>query len=140
MNLSKNPFNWNSKFSRSNLIKLFLKSFPIHYLLFYLTKKKGIIYGSHAVCSKTGHIILTYKNEGIEKECITYIGVMDEGGSYLKELWAGKWEKYYRSNGIRLMPFDDNKKILTGDYILECQPNIDDCKDSNNIHSYIHKK
>ena len=43
---------------------------------------------------------------------------------------AGKWEKYYRSNGIRLMPFDDNKKILTGDYILECQPNIDDCKDS----------
>ena len=55
---------------------------------------------------------------------------MDEDGSNLKELWAGKWEKYYKSNGIRLMPFDDNKKILTGDYILECQPNIDDCKDS----------
>ena len=55
---------------------------------------------------------------------------MDEDGSNLKELWAGKWEKYYQSNGIRLMPFDDNKKILTGDYILECQPNIDDCKDS----------
>ena len=91
---------------------------------------EGIIYDSHATYSKTGHIILTYKNESIEKENITYIGVMDEDGSNLKELWAGKWEKYYQSNGIRLMPFDDNKKILTGDYILECQPNIDDCKDS----------
>ena len=28
------------------------------------------------------------------------------------------------------MPFDDNKKILTGDYVLECSPNIDDCQQS----------
>lgn len=28
------------------------------------------------------------------------------------------------------MPFDDNKKILTGDYVLECFPDIDNCSNS----------
>ena len=42
-------------------------------------------------------------------------------------LWSGHWEPYYKSNGIRLMPFEDNKRIFTGDYILECTPNIDEC-------------
>ena len=28
------------------------------------------------------------------------------------------------------MPFDDNKKILTCDYALECFPNIDNCRNS----------
>ena len=55
---------------------------------------------------------------------------MDEDGSNLKELWCGEWKALYRSNGIRLMPFDDNKKILTGDYILEWFPNIDNCTNS----------
>ena len=55
---------------------------------------------------------------------------MDEDGSNLKELWSGEWKALYKSNGIRLMPFDDNKKILTGDYILECFPNIDNCTNS----------
>ena len=55
---------------------------------------------------------------------------MDEDGSNLKELWSGEWKALYNSNGIRLMPFNDNKKILTGDYILECFPDIDNCENS----------
>jgi hypothetical protein len=55
---------------------------------------------------------------------------MDEDGTNLKQLWGGEWKAYYQSNGIRLMPFDDNKKILTGDYVLECSPNIDQCDSS----------
>ena len=85
----------------------------------------GIIYDKHAIYSKTGRILFTYKKENDEKN--TYIGVMDENGSNLKQLWGGEWVQYYKSNGVRLMPFDDNKKILTGDYILECEPDIDNC-------------
>ena len=50
----------------------------------------------------------------------------------LKKIWGGEWKNYYEAKGnrIRLMPFDDNKKILTGDYVLECSPNIDDCQQS----------
>ena len=62
----------------------------------------------------------------------SYIGVMNEDVSNLKKIWGGVWKNYYgtKANGIRLMPFDDNKKILTGDYVLECSPNIDDCQQS----------
>ena len=74
-----------------------------------------------------GHILFTYKKENNNK---TYIGIIDENGSNLKELWNGEWQNYYKSNGIRLMPFDDNKKILTGDYVLECFPDIDNCLNS----------
>ena len=38
---------------------------------------------------------------------------MDEDGSNLNELWSGEWKALYNSIGIRLMPFNDNKKILT---------------------------
>lgn len=89
---------------------------------------EGIIYDSHAIYSKTGRIILSYKYENGDNK--TYIGVMDEDGSNLSELWSGEWKALYKSNGLRLMPFDDNKKILTGDYILECFPNIDNCTSS----------
>ena len=88
----------------------------------------GIIYDKHAIYSKTGKILFTYKKENDEKN--TYIGVIEEDGSNLKQLWGGEWVKYYNSNGIRLMPFDDNKRILTGDYILECEPDIDKCSKS----------
>ncbi len=40
----------------------------------------GIKYEAHAIYSKTGRIILSYKNESTEIEDITYIGVMDEDG------------------------------------------------------------
>jgi hypothetical protein len=89
-----------------------------------------IKYEGHAIYSKTGHIILLYKMENDTNT--SYIGVMDEDGSNLKKIWEGEWKNYYgaKANGIRLMPFDDNKKILTGDYVLECSPNIDNCQKS----------
>ena len=95
-----------------------------------VTLPEGITYESHAIYSKTGHILLIYKMDNDINT--TYIGVMDEDGSNLKKLWGGEWKNYYgtKANGIRLMPFDDNKKILTGDYVLECSPNIDDCQQS----------
>ena len=88
-----------------------------------------IIYEDHAIYSKTGHIILNYKKENDNN---TYLGIINEDGSNLKTLWSGEWIDYYpnQNGGIRLMPFNDNKRILTGDYVLECFPNIDDCKNS----------
>ena len=91
---------------------------------------EGITYEGHAIYSKTGHILFLYKMENDTNT--SYIGVMNEDGSNLKKIWGGEWKNYYgtKANGIRLMPFDDNKKILTGDYVLECSPNIDDCQQS----------
>ena len=88
---------------------------------------EGITYGDHAIYSKKGRILFFYYKENDNK---TYIGVMNEDGTNLTELWSGEWKAFYHSNGIRLMPFEDNKKILTGDYILECFPDIDNCQNS----------
>ena len=95
-----------------------------------ITLPEGITYEGHAIYSKTGHVILLYKMENDTNN--SYIGVMDEDGSNLQKIWGGEWKNYYgtKANGIRLMPFDDIKKILTGDYVLECSPNIDDCQQS----------
>ena len=95
-----------------------------------VTLPEGITYEGHAIYSKTGHILFLYKMENDTNT--SYIGVMDEDGSNLKKIWGGEWKNYYGTlaNGMRLMPFDDNKKILTGDYVLECSPNIDDCQKS----------
>ena len=88
---------------------------------------EGIIYNGKGIFSKTGKILLSYTKQNDNN---TYIGVMNSDGTNLKQLWGGIWKSYYHSNGFRLMPFDDNKKILTGDYILECSPNIDECSSS----------
>ena len=95
---------------------------PTSFQLVNLTDE--IIYDGHAIFSKTGKILFAYKKKNNDT---LYIGVSNIDGTNLKVLWSGEWKKYYNSNGIRLMPFDDNQKILTGDYILECTPNIDEC-------------
>ena len=90
---------------------------------------EDIIYEDHAIYSKSGNIIFRYKKE---KDNNTYIGLIKEDGSNLKILWQGIWKDYYpnKNGGIRLMPFSDNKRILTGDYVLECSPNLDNCDKS----------
>jgi len=91
---------------------------------------KAIIYKDVAMYTPTGHVIFVYKKESDEDENKLYIGDMNDDGTNLKEIGRGIWEAYYKSKGIRLIPFDDNKRVLTGDYILECTPNIDECTSS----------
>ena len=89
-----------------------------------------IIYKDGGIFSKSGKILLAYNKENDNS---TYIAVVNEDGSNFKVLWNDTWKPIYQSNGIRLMPFDDNKRILTGDFILECSPNIDECQSSKLI-------
>lgn len=91
---------------------------------------KAIIYKDVAMYTPIGHVIFVYKKESDEDENKLYIGDMNDDGTNLKEIGRGIWEAYYKSKGIRLIPFDDNKRVLTGDYILECTPNIDECTSS----------
>jgi len=73
---------------------------------------KGIIYKDAAVYTPTGHVIFIYKKESDQDEKKLYIGVINDDGTSLKEIWSGIWKEYYKYEGIRLMPFDDNKRVL----------------------------
>jgi hypothetical protein len=56
------------------------------------------------------------------------IAVMNDDGSGFKAIFSGEIPQKETANGIRFMPFWDNKRVLLGDYVLECTPDIDNCE------------
>ena len=59
--------------------------------------------------------------------------IVDDDGSNLKVLWSGTLHKQ-RSNGVRVMPYWDNKRVLIGDAVLECYPSLDNCQESKMVY------
>lgn len=55
---------------------------------------------------------------------------MEDDGTAVCELFDGVIRKKKGANGIRWMCFADNKRILLGDYVLECTPDLDACTSS----------
>lgn len=55
---------------------------------------------------------------------------MEEDGTGICELFDGIIRKKKGANGIRWMCYSDNKRILLGDYVLECTPDLDSCTSS----------
>ncbi|OHT13459.1 hypothetical protein TRFO_16318 [Tritrichomonas foetus] len=70
----------------------------------------------------TNKIVFTYFDT-ITNE--SYMAIIDDDGTNLKNIYKGEIKPIYKSNGVRIMPFEDNKRLLLGDFILECTPDID---------------
>jgi hypothetical protein len=51
--------------------------------------------------------------------------IVDDDGSDFTEIFAGPVPQKPTANGIRHMPFADNRRMLLGDYILEATPSFD---------------
>ena len=56
------------------------------------------------------------------------IAVATDHGTDFRTIFSGVIKQHEKANGIRLMPFQDNKRVLLGDYVLECEPDIDHCE------------
>ncbi len=56
------------------------------------------------------------------------LAIMNDDGTDYHQIWQGSIPWTSGSNGARYLPFQDNERILLGDYILECYPSIDDCQ------------
>ncbi len=52
---------------------------------------------------------------------------MEDDGTKACELFDGIIPQKKGANGIRWMCYTDNKRILLGDYVLECTPDLDHC-------------
>ena len=75
----------------------------------------------------SGNIVFQYKNTTNNK---IYVAVINDDGSNLRIIYDAEPKPFYNNtNGVRLMPFKDNKRILLGDGIIECEPNIDEVTD-----------
>ena len=55
---------------------------------------------------------------------------MEEDGTKLCTLYDGEIPQKAGANGIRWMCYSDNRRILLGDYVLECCPDLDHCVES----------
>ena len=54
----------------------------------------------------------------------------EDDGTGIREVFAGEIPQKRGANGIRWMCFADNKRILLGDYVIECEPDLDRCESS----------
>jgi len=53
--------------------------------------------------------------------------VNSDGGGF-RVIFSGPIPQHPKANGIRFMVFADNRRVLLGDYVLECDPDIDRCE------------
>ena len=59
--------------------------------------------------------------------------VLNDDGTDVREIFSGLIPKKRTANGLRWMPYADNKRVLLGDYVLECTPDLDQCASSELI-------
>jgi hypothetical protein len=76
----------------------------------------------------SGKALVTYKTDSdAETDDWHNISVVNDDGSGWHEVFSGHIPVVGKANGIRWMCFPDNKRILLGDYVMECSPDIDHC-------------
>ena len=80
----------------------------------------------------TGTVFVDYKREGDSGDFLRMAVVNDDGTDF-REIFAGEVNKHPKANGLRFMMFWDKKRVLIGDYVLECSPDIDYCESSKLI-------
>lgn len=56
-----------------------------------------------------------------------HVAVVDDDGTNFRTIFSGRIPQHAKANGIRHMPFADNRRLLLGDYVLECTPDLDTC-------------
>ncbi len=82
----------------------------------------------------SGKVLISYKTESnISTEDFYNLAVIDDDGTNFKVIFSGVIPTIPKANGIRYMPFQDNKRVLLGDYVLECTPDIDSCEHASLI-------
>ena len=83
----------------------------------------------HPIYTFTGTVIFAYRTINDPQDDNFYrIATINDDGTNLRQIYSGNINLKKTGNGFRLMPFHDNKRVLLGDFILECEPCIDTCE------------
>lgn len=85
---------------------------------------------SSATYTPSGKVLLAYFPENAADNRDLNLAVLDDDGSNVRTFFAGRIPDRAQDNGIRYMVFPDNRRVFTGDFILECAPSLDDCERS----------
>lgn len=81
----------------------------------------------HPILTPTNHLLFTYVNSTTNEDGL---GLCDLNGTNFRIIYNETIKTLPGSNGLRLMPFADNRRVATGDYVIETYPNLDECDPS----------
>lgn len=87
-----------------------------------------------ATYTYSGKVLVSYRTDSDPAEKDFYnIATLNDDGSDFTPIFCDVIPQHPTANGIRFMPYADNKRVLLGDYVLECEPSIDDCESAELI-------
>lgn len=90
---------------------------------------EGIDSNVNGTYTYSGRVLVSVRKP--EKDEDWYrVFTMEDDGTKICELFDGVIRKKKGANGIRWMCYADNKRVLLGDYVLECTPDLDSCESS----------
>lgn len=76
----------------------------------------------HPIYTPNNKIVFSYDDATTNE---SYIAVMDDDGKNFHNIYQGKIPVLPKANGVRIMPFADNKRLLLGDHVVETEPDLD---------------
>ncbi|SEB08533.1 hypothetical protein [Leifsonia sp. 21MFCrub1.1] len=74
----------------------------------------------------SGKVFVLYRtDEHDAAEDWYHAAVVEDDGSGFTDVFSGRIPQKPTANGVRHMPFADNRRVLLGDYVLETSPDLD---------------
>ena len=77
--------------------------------------------------TSTGSVLVIYREEGDAPTFYRFATVQDNGSGF-HPFFSHDLPTKPGANGIRFMIFSDGRRILLGDWIVECSPDMDHCE------------
>ncbi|MGF0116984.1 hypothetical protein ACQFYA_11730 [Promicromonospora sp. Marseille-Q5078] len=81
---------------------------------------------TYATYTPSGRMLLLYRRaEDPADRQIFHVATIEDDGSGYHHVFSGTIAQHPRANGIRAIVFPDNRRVLLGDDVLECTPDLD---------------
>ena len=71
----------------------------------------------------SGRVLIADRKSREQDDYTVY--TLNDDGSVVRKIFDGAIPQQRTANGIRWMCFSDNRRVLLGDYVLECEKNLD---------------
>lgn len=80
-----------------------------------------------ATYTPSGKVLVSYAEDGAADPRDVKLAVIDDDGENMRPFFAQRLPERPKDNGLRFMVFADNRRIFTGDYIIECAQSLETC-------------
>lgn len=78
----------------------------------------------------SGKVLVSYATDAAQPHRQVMLATQDDDGRNFRPFYSGALPERPKDNGIRFMIFADNKRIFTGDFIIECTTSLETCTDA----------